>query len=104
MTDKIIVLTTASDKKEAEDIAWGLVERKLAACVNILAAESVYRWKGEVESHPEHVLLIKTTATSFNDLCEALTELSSYDVPECIQLNIEGGTPSYLEWIGESLK
>jgi uncharacterized protein involved in tolerance to divalent cations len=102
--DKKIVLTTSGTKEEAEDIAWALVERKLAACVNIVALTSVFRWKEEIESSPEHLLIIKTTAAAFERLREAIKELNSYDLPECIQLSIEAGSEAYLKWIGESVQ
>ena len=104
MTDKRIVFTTAGDRKEAEDIAWGLVERKLAACVNIVQVESVYRWKGEIEKHPEHLLIIKTTASACGRVRAALAELHSYEIPECIELPIEAGSEKYLAWLGQSVE
>ena len=104
MTDKRIVLSTAGDKKAAEDIAWALLERKLAACVNIIPVQSFYRWKGEMESNSEHLLVIKTTAAAFERVREAILELSAYDVPECIQISIEAGAEAYLKWIEHSVE
>lgn len=101
---KKIVLTTAGTKDEAEDIAYALVERKLAACVNIVALTSVFRWKEEVENVPEYLLIIKTTAAAFERVRAAIEELSSYDLPECIQVPIEAGSEAYLKWIDESVK
>jgi periplasmic divalent cation tolerance protein len=104
MTDKRVVLTTASSKEEASSIAHRLVERRLAACVNIVPqVRSIYRWQGKVEEASEWLLIVKTTAGAFPQVHEAITELHSYDVPECICLTIEDGSPSYLEWIGESV-
>src|SRR6266567_41804 len=101
MTDKRIVLTTAGSQEEAGKIARHLVEHKLAACVNIIPGiESVYRWKGKVESAREWLLLIKTTAEKFSQVRDAISELHSYDLPECIALAIEDGSPDYLAWIG----
>lgn len=103
MTDKIIVLTTAGSREEAERIAQALVDRRLAACVNISAPmRSVYRWKGAVESAEEFVLLIKTAAASFDRVRDAIKELHSYELPECIALPIEGGSAEYLAWIAEN--
>src|SRR5947207_3201180 len=104
MTDKRIVFTSTGDRKEAEDIAWGLVERKLAACVNIVQVESVYRWKGEIEKHPEHLLIIKTTAKAGERIRAALAELHSYEIPECIELPIEAGSEKYLDWLSQSVE
>jgi len=102
-SDKKIVLTTCGTKDEAEDIAWALVERKLAACVNIVPLTSIYRWKDDIESNPEHLLMIKTTAAAFERVRDVIKELNSYELPECIQLSIESGSEVYLKWIGESV-
>jgi periplasmic divalent cation tolerance protein len=104
MTDKRLVLTTAGSQQEAHKIAHALIERRLAACVNIVApVQSVYRWQGKVETADEWMLLIKTTAGMFPALSEAVRELHSYAVPECIAMNIEEGSEEYLNWIGESV-
>lgn len=103
MTDKRIVLSTAGSEEEARRIAQALVERRLAACVNIVGPiQSVYRWKGAVESAAEHLLIIKTTAASFPRVRDAIRELHSYELPECVMLSIEAGSEEYLKWIGES--
>jgi periplasmic divalent cation tolerance protein len=105
MTDKRLVLTTCGSLEEARSIAHALVERQLAACVNIVPQiESVYRWQGEVETAFECFLVIKTTAEAFNRLREALVELHSYELPECIEIAVEDGGPKYLEWVGESVR
>jgi periplasmic divalent cation tolerance protein len=103
MTDKKIVLTTAGSHEEAGKIARALVERRLAACVNVVAIESVYRWKQTVESAEEWLLVIKTTAAAFDDIHAAIKQLHSYELPECVMLPIESGSQEYLEWIGESV-
>jgi periplasmic divalent cation tolerance protein len=105
MTDKKIVLTTAGTREEAEKIARALVERRLAACVNLLGPiDSVYRWKGALLSAQEWLLLVKTTAAAFDQVHAAIQELHSYELPECIVLPIEGGSPAYLAWIGENVQ
>jgi periplasmic divalent cation tolerance protein len=91
MTDKRIVLTTAGSTEEAHKIA------------HKLQVASVYRWQDKVEEAREWLLIIKTTATAFAQVREAIAELHSYEVPECICLAIEDGSPSYLEWIAESV-
>jgi periplasmic divalent cation tolerance protein len=105
MTDKRIVLSTAGSEDEARKIAHHLVEQKLAACVNIIPRiESLYRWQGKVESSREWLLLIKTTAQQFPSVREAIAELHSYKVPECIAITIEDGSPNYLAWLAESME
>ena len=104
MTDAKIILTTSGDKKEAEDIAWALLERKLAACVNLIPVQSFYHWKGQMESNPEYLLVIKTTAASFESVREALAELNSYEVLECIQISVEQGAEAYLKWITDNVE
>ncbi len=105
MTDKRIVLSTAGSEEEARKIANALVERQLAACVNIVPQiESVYRWQGKMESAREWLLLIKTTAEKFTAVRDAIRKLHSYDVPECVSINIEDGSAAYLEWIAANVK
>lgn len=103
MTDKKIVLTTTGTREEAGKIARSLVERRLAACVNVVEIESVYRWKEAVESAEEWLLLIKTTAEAFAQVQAAIQDLHTYDLPECVVLPIENGSEDYLAWIGESV-
>jgi periplasmic divalent cation tolerance protein len=104
MTDKRIVLTTAGSEEEARKIARALVDRRAAACVNIVPqVASIYRWQGNVEEAREWLLIVKTTAAAFGQVRRAIAELHSYDVPECICLTVEGGSPAYLEWIAESV-
>lgn len=104
MTDKKIVLTTAGTREEALKIGRALVEKRLAACVNVVGPiESVYRWKGAVETAQEWLLVVKTTASAFDQVREAIRELHSYELPECVSLPIEGGSEEYLGWIGESV-
>src|ERR1700732_1078027 len=97
MTDKRLVLTTCGSLEEARSIAHTLVERQLAACVNIAPQiESVYRWQGEVETATECLLVIKTKEGACDRLREALSELNSYNLPECIELSLEDGRAAYL--------
>jgi periplasmic divalent cation tolerance protein len=105
MTDKRIVLSTAGSENEARKIARQLVERRLAACVNIVPRiESTYRWQGKLESHQEWLLLIKTSANRFDSVRDAIRELHSYELPECIAIAIEDGSSEYLDWIEQSLE
>jgi periplasmic divalent cation tolerance protein len=105
MTDKRLLLTTVSSREEADRLATELVSRRMAACVNIVGPiSSVYRWEGEVERAEEFLLLIKSTAAQMAAVEKALCELHSYEAPELISFNIEGGLAAYLNWIAESVK
>jgi periplasmic divalent cation tolerance protein len=105
MTDKKIILTTTGSREEAKKIARSLVDRKLAACVNIVGPiESIYRWKGAVETSEEFLVVIKTTSLAYERVRDFIRMVHSYEMPECIQLSIEDGLPKYLEWIGESVE
>lgn len=106
MTDKIIVLVTCGSAKEARRIARALVERRLAACANILTTpvRSFYRWKGRIESAKESLLLIKTSRKRFKSLQEAIQQLHSYEVPEIIALPVVVGSREYLSWISGSVR
>ena len=100
MTDKIVVLSTASSAAEAETIARRLVEGRLAACVNVVTGvRSFYRWKGKIEKSPEWLLVIKSSRGRFEELRAALEKLHSYDVPEVIALPVIEGTENYLHWM-----
>ena len=104
MTDKKIVLTTCGSAEEAQRIAHELVDRRLAACVNIVPQiASVYRWQGKVETATEWLLVIKSTAPAFESLRETIQELHSYELPECIAIPIEAGGSAYLDWIAASV-
>lgn len=106
MTDKVVVLVTCGSAKEARRIAKAVVERRLAACVNILDAHlhSIYRWKGRIESAKEFLLVMKTSRRRFAVLQKKIQELHSYDVPEIIALPIIAGAHDYLRWIADSVK
>lgn len=105
MTNKRLVLSTASSENEARKIAQQLVERRLAACVNIVPRiESIYSWQDKVETNQEWLLLIKTSANCFDSVRDVIRELHSYDVPECIAITIEDGSSEYLGWMEKSLK
>jgi uncharacterized protein involved in tolerance to divalent cations len=106
MTEKIVVLVTCGTAREARRIARALVEERLAACVNVVAApiHSTYRWKGQVQQASEFLLLIKTSRKRFAVLRARITGLHSYDVPEIIALPIAAGAPAYLRWLDDSLR
>lgn len=98
----LLVLTNLPDRAAAERLADTLVERRLAACVNILApCRSVYWWKGALQRDEEHPLLVKTTADRYAALEAALRAGHPYELPEIIAVPIERGLPAYLQWVQE---
>lgn len=100
MNPMCMVLTTAGSSDEAKKIARALVDRRLASCVNIIPRiESVYRWKEQVESAEEWLLIIKTRTQRFEEVRSAIEELHSYELPECIMLEIAEGDKAYLDWL-----
>lgn len=99
-----IAFSTAGTIDEAHRLARLLVERRLAACVNLIPnLTSVYRWQGAIEETTEVLLLIKTTAEMLPALEAALRELHSYNVPEFLALKIEMGSQPYLDWLQSSV-
>ena len=102
MDDTLVVLTNLPDRDAAVKLAQELVERKLAACVNVLAeCTSIYRWKGAIENAREVPMLIKTRAALYDELEQAIAQLHPYEVPEIIALPVTRGLPEYLAWVSE---
>ena len=96
----LLVLTNLPDREAAERLAGMLIEKKLAACVNILApCRSVYRWKDSVQHDEEHPLLIKTTLERYPELERAVRSGHPYELPEIIAVPIEHGLRAYLDWV-----
>lgn len=97
----ILVMVTAPDKSAARLIARALVEKKIAACVNLSPSlTSIYRWEGKIQEDAEVLMLIKTTSGLFeNQLVPCIQELHPYDVPEIIAIPIMAGEKSYLDWV-----
>lgn len=105
MADCVQVLTTAGSEEEAERISAALLERRLAACVQIAGPiASRYRWRGEVETAREWMCLAKTEAARYPDVEAAIREAHSYDEPEIVATPIVAGSAGYLEWLSESLR
>lgn len=99
--ETLLVISNLPDRATAETLAAALVERRLAACVNILApCRSVYRWQGALEQADEVPLLIKTTRARYAELEAAVRELHPYELPEIIALPLAAGLPAYLDWVG----
>jgi periplasmic divalent cation tolerance protein len=101
----LLVLTNLPDRETAERLAGVLMEKRVAACVSILApCRSVYRWKGAVQHEDEHPVLIKTTAERYPALEAAIRAAHPYELPEIIAVPIEHGLPDYLAWVDAETK
>ena len=104
MKNPILILTTASTKAEADQIANKLVQEKLAACVNIIPnIKSIYRWKDKINTDSEFLLIIKTMKSVENKVIQYIKKHHSYDTPEIISFPITGGDKRYLNWIYDSV-
>jgi periplasmic divalent cation tolerance protein len=104
VNDPIIILTTVSSKKEAELIGSKLINKELAACVNIIPnIKSIYRWEGKINKDSEYLLIIKTVKRAEEDVFENIRKLHSYNTPEMISIPITGGEKSYLNWLSKSV-
>ena len=96
----LLVLTNLPDRAAAERLADSLIEKRLAACISILApCRSVYRWKEAVQHDEEHPLLIKTSTERYAELEAAIRAGHAYELPEIIAVPIEHGLPAYLDWV-----
>jgi periplasmic divalent cation tolerance protein len=96
----LVVFITTSSYEEARKIADKLVDRKKAACVNIVPrVNSLFRWKGKIEEAEESLMVVKTRAELFTDVVSVVKSIHSYEVPEIIALPIVEGNPDYLEWL-----
>ena len=95
-----LVITNLPDRESAARLARLLVDRRLAACVNILSpCRSVYRWKGVVEDAEEFPLLIKTSRSRYPELEAAIRAGHPYELPEIIAVPLAAGLPAYIEWV-----
>lgn len=99
----VVVSTTVESRKDAEKLANLVVAERLAACVQVLPIASVYRWKGEVESASEHLLLAKTRRSRTPALMTKIRESHTYDVPEIVVTPIIDGSPDYLAWLSDQV-
>jgi len=100
-----LVLITAKNKNEARNIAKALLNKRLAACVNILdKVESLFWWKGKIDSAFEAMLIVKSKGEKLPKIIKMVKSLHSYSVPEIIALPVSSGFKPYLEWINESIR
>ncbi len=96
----LIVFTTCSNSLEANALAQKIIDARLAACVQILPKmTSVYFWEGEVQTEPEHLLLIKTLSEKWDELEKFITGEHSYSVPEVVAVEADRISGPYAEWL-----
>ncbi|NPB03410.1 MAG: divalent-cation tolerance protein CutA [Thermotogae bacterium] len=101
---EVLVVFCTVPPDEAGNLARALVEKKLAACVNVVPSlVSFYWWRGEIQRDNEALLIIKTSSETYPVLEETIKKLHPYTVPEIIALPVEKGNPDYLTWLKESL-
>jgi len=98
-TSYAMVLTTCDDRGLAKSIARTLVEKRLAACVQILPIDSIYTWNENIEESAELLLLCKIKRSDYDDAAAAIRALHSYETPEIVVIAIEAGSSDYLAWI-----
>ena len=99
----LVVLTTMPNQAAAEQLAHGLIDQSLAACVNILPLmQSIYCWQGERQQGSEHQLIIKTHAERYEDVEKFIKNEHPYELPEIIALPVQRGLGDYLGWISEN--
>ncbi len=104
MTEYVQVLTTAGSEEEAELLSTALVDRHLAACVQIVGPiRSRYRWQGAIEEEREWQCLVKTEAAKYPEVEAAIRELHSYDEPEILAIPVLAGSAGYLAWVSENV-
>ncbi|MCH9813560.1 MAG: divalent-cation tolerance protein CutA [Epsilonproteobacteria bacterium] len=99
MAEFVMILTTYPNRKEAKAVASLLLEKKLAACVQLNDIESLYIWEGKIENDPEIRVTIKTKKSNFQAIAETITKLHPYETPQIIEIPITNGSKTYLEWI-----
>jgi periplasmic divalent cation tolerance protein len=105
MGEAIQVQTTTATRADAERIAAALVERRLAACVQISGPiRSCYRWQDAIETAEEWLCAAKTTRAAYARVEQAICELHPYDEPEIIAVPIVAGSPGYLTWLAEQVE
>jgi len=100
----LIVLSTCSNPDEARKIAYDLLEKRLAACVNITPVNSLFIWKEAIEESKEQLMIIKTSSELFDELERHIKSVHSYEVPEVVGIQIERGSKPYLDWLQTSLQ
>ena len=100
----IQVLTAFEKKEDAKKLAYALLEKRLAGCVQILRVESIYKWKKKIEEADEFLCIIKTRKSLYRKVEKEIKECHTYEVPEIIVTSVNSGSRAYLGWLGEVTK
>jgi periplasmic divalent cation tolerance protein len=105
MNDVVQVQTTIDSRDVALHMADVLVEKRLAACVQVIGpVQSTYRWRGAIEHDSEWIVVVKTVSSHILSVREKIEQLHSYELPEILFTGIEGGSEEYLEWVRNQVK
>ena len=104
MTDVLLALTTVATRADADRLARSMVEQRLAACAQINAIDSVYRWQGAVQAEGEFRLLLKTTAACYPALQAALRAAHPYELPAIIALPCSQTLPEFEAWVAQETR
>ena len=105
MTDVFVVLMTAPDTAQAEQLGRAAVERRLAACASVVPQiHSIYWWEGKVTAEGEALCILKTHRDRVDELLETLRELHPYTVPELLAMPVETGSAAYLDWVRDETR
>ena len=102
--DFLVVYTTVTNTEDAQMLARGAVERRLAACVQIEAIQSVYRWKGEVQSESEQRILFKTTKALYQQLESMIAEQHPNELPAIFATPVVAASTAYVAWVREAVE
>ncbi|HEU5114102.1 MAG TPA: divalent-cation tolerance protein CutA [Acidimicrobiia bacterium] len=102
MDGQCLVLITCGDSAEASEISHQLVESRLAAGVQIVPIESIYRWDGEIVEDHEWLMLVKTRRDRFEEIESVVLEMHSYEVPPVLMVAMDAGSNPYLDWVAEN--
>lgn len=102
--DVIVIFSTTGSREEAENIARVLIEKRVAACVNIFGPiKSIYWWRGKIEESKEYLLTVKTIRDKYEILERIISEIHSYQVPEIIAIPVVNALKEYIEWLRKEL-
>ena len=99
-----MVLTTVDKEEKADEIAKSLLEKKLAACIQIFPIKSHYKWKGKIENSKEFLCLIKTKKSKYKQVEKEIKLVHNYETPEIISIPITNGSKGYLDWLSKEVK